>query len=347
VFDTRILETFDIKRLGEFQCTSITTELGANGVSNESLFEYNWSTDTGIILFDGNTPKATIRGEGVYILTLTNKETGCESIDSIALVLDEQSLQTAIIDIEPPSCRDFANASILIEEVTGGFPPYNITLDGNEYGPTQQVLFLAAGSHELLVTDSLGCEVVLPVLIEEGDYPEVTLPADTIILLGDSVTILADIFPAETSNLSIEWSSNAPCDDCTSFTIAPQSTYFAEITVTDDNDCSASADITISVDGRDPLIFPNIFSPNGDDHNDVFYMPYTNGISNIASLKIYDWFGTLVYSADNLIPGNEEQGWNGNHLGKRALEGVYMIQANITLVNGQSRTVVSDVTLVR
>lgn len=347
VLDGQSFETFSIAKEGIFECKIETVTLTSLNIDNPSEFVYSWSSVDGNIVSGNANEEVTVFGEGLYVLDITNTSTGCVSSDSLNLLKDQPDFQNIDYVITEPSCEGFANASIDITDIVGGTGPYEVIVDGNSYGPSTEILYLAAGDHSLTVIDSLGCEVNRAVTIDEGDYPLVTLPNDTTILLGDSFFIDAVITPDSLTDLSVVWSSTPPCEPCTSFFIKPDGTYYIEVTVSDANGCSSSDDITVRVDEREIEKFPNIFSPNSDGNNDYFYMPFTKSIENINSLKIYDWFGTLVFETENIAPGVETAGWNGLHNGKPALTGVYMFQAVMTLSSNEQVEVVSDVTLVR
>jgi len=184
------------------------------------------------------------------------------------------------------------------------------------------------------------------IVIEEGDYPEVVLPADTIIYLGDDITVEPYIFP-DPSNLLLSWSENVPCIDCTSFEDQPLEDILYTLTAIDENGCSDSSSFLVKVNNSKIFQLPNVFSPNGDRNNDWFYMPYEKGIENINSFKIYDWNGALMFSTKNIKPGEENLGWNGTFQGKEALTGVYLYEVNLTTIGGKTIRMVGDVTLVR
>jgi len=87
--------------------------------------------------------------------------------------------------------------------------------------------------------------------------------------------------------------------------------------VTDEWGCTGTD--TIMVEERCPALLemPNVFSPNGDQINDVF-APMGEYILGI-DIKIYDRWGKQVYTTTEL-PGQ----WTGkNEQGNDVQEGVY------------------------
>jgi|JI10StandDraft_1071094.scaffolds.fasta_scaffold132662_2 gliding motility-associated-like protein len=74
------------------------------------------------------------------------------------------------------------------------------------------------------------------------------------------------------------------------------------VTVTDECNKSVSQEVTVNA-GCD-IIIPNVFSPNGDGLNDVFYVEGITGTNN--TVKIFNRWGRLVYEAKNY-----RNNWNG------------------------------------
>lgn len=79
------------------------------------------------------------------------------------------------------------------------------------------------------------------------------------------------------------------------------------------------------------IIFPNIFTPNGDGINDVFLADY--------DLKVYDRQGTLMYEGT--------EGWDGTHNGVKANPGVYLYTVFINNEDGELEVIKSTLTLER
>jgi gliding motility-associated-like protein len=90
-----------------------------------------------------------------------------------------------------------------------------------------------------------------------------------------------------------------------------------------------------------PLVYiPNIFSPNNDGFNDVFYV---RG-KEIESLHflIYNRWGNLVFESNEL-----SQGWDGTQNGKMCEAGVYAFVAEVRFKDGREENRKGTVTLVR
>lgn len=81
--------------------------------------------------------------------------------------------------------------------------------------------------------------------------------------------------------------------------------------------CSDAYSLTFHTKGSSSVIVPNIFSPNGDNVNDVFNLIYKNLIG--VEGEIYNRWGELIYKW-----GAVEAGWDGRTIsGTLAPDGVY------------------------
>jgi len=79
--------------------------------------------------------------------------------------------------------------------------------------------------------------------------------------------------------------------------------------------CTKRFDLKVA--GTEKLAMPNIFTPNGDNRNDIFKPIEYCGIAN-GTLVIYNRWGQAIFRTSE--PGN---GWNGSVNGKKAGGGIY------------------------
>ena len=86
--------------------------------------------------------------------------------------------------------------------------------------------------------------------------------------------------------------------------------------------------------------FPNAFSPNGDEINDIFKAegPFIEGVE----LQIYNRWGALVFQA-----ADNEKGWDGSSKGKELPTGTYIYNAVVTTIDGSRHSEQGAVYLIR
>lgn len=96
------------------------------------------------------------------------------------------------------------------------------------------------------------------------------------------------------------------------------------------------------------LVMSNVFTPNGDDRNDVFE-PLRYRDVRIRRLRIYDRWGRIMHQAD--ASTDIDNLWNGiTETGRRAPDGVYFYvleYEELGLIENTPRTIRSSVTLMR
>ena len=347
VVDGRIYPEAVANLDGPFQCENLEVFLSGEGSAQGNNYSINWTTEDGNIIQGEKTLNPKINKIGTYIIEITDNSIGCIGYDTLIVELEEQDLKGAEIEVTEPTCLNFGNAEISLTEINGGFEPYNIFVDDFDYGERMNIEYLSIGEHLVTIKDSLGCIYDTLVVISDDGILSVELPSDTTLCFGDSLFILPIINLSSDSISSIVWSSNIPCDGCNEVKIFLDQNMDISIQITDIDGCIVEESFSIKVDRPNNLPFPQIFSPNGDNINDVFYMPMTKGLDNINYIKIYDNWGGLLYNEVNLTPGDDSKGWRGTVNGQNAEIGVYVVEALVTLVNGTQVVYVDDLTLIR
>ncbi len=174
---------------------------------------------------------------------------------------------------------------------------------------------------------------------------DLELGPDVEIQLGDSITI--NNFYS--GNPIFEWTdpfdNSLSCLNCAE----PVARPFSDVTydlLASENGCETSASISIRV-LRDQLFYiPNVFSPNGDGFNDIFYI-HGKGYHEIVSLKVFNRWGALVFESQSGLINDQTLGWHGTFKGKPVNEGVYVYRAEIILLNGETIQLSGDVSVLR
>ena len=90
------------------------------------------------------------------------------------------------------------------------------------------------------------------------------------------------------------------------------------------------------------LEFPNAFSPNGDQHNDVYKAK--DGYQSIVDFKatIYNRWGQKLFEWTD-----PSKGWDGTFNGKNVKDGVYYVHVQAKGADGVKYNIKKDVNLLR
>lgn len=168
--------------------------------------------------------------------------------------------------------------------------------------------------------------------------------------LGNDLTLsrgeIITLNPSHSPNVvSYKWfpTDGLSCSNCPSpeITATQNKTYFLE--VSDRNGCTALDSISIRIkEANSDIYVPNIFSPNGDNINDVFQPIFNEVQIEYYRLQIYDRWGNLLFESLN-----KDKGWNGKYQDHNMNLGVYTYVIQYQVHEGESKVKAGDVTLVR
>lgn len=206
-----------------------------------------------------------------------------------------------------------------------------------------------SGQHELTTINSEGCDSIISLDLTVISWNDgVILPSDTLVTLGDPLTI-SPLY-IDPSFKQVVWTDQEgqvlSNDNILSI---PTITNNQNITLTavDEYSCIDEDEIQIRVDRNIGIYVPNIFSPNGDGVNDYF-RPVVNGsIATLREFYIYDRWGNQVHTADNQLAIENWLGWDGKINGKDAITGVYVYIGTFIALDNLPEMISGNITLIR
>ncbi len=328
---------------GDFNISCPNASDGAvtlTGLVGVAPFRYEWT--------NGSTA-ATVANlpAGEYEVTIT---------DAI-----ECSTTTKVTLSEPPNlsyqlATDFSgctrpSGAALIENLAGGNSEYEYSLDGVNFEATNGTSIalseLDAGSYTIYLQDVNDCQEEIDFYIGQYQARPFELGENQIIAEGETVTLMPSSII--TSNSTMEWYSNGilSCDSCELLEVAPIMSTTYSLTITDERQCTHTDSITILVERQESVFVPDAFSPNNDGKNDSWTIYAGATITQIQQLQIFDRWGVLVHSRNNILLNEELEGWNGQFKGKSLPTGVYVFWAELLLSDGTIKKLSGDITLVR
>jgi gliding motility-associated-like protein len=159
----------------------------------------------------------------------------------------------------------------------------------------------------------------------------VSITPNTVTLGEDSTTTV--VGTASGVNPTYSWTpstTNISCFTCSTINVTGTGdTLVYTLTATDLNGCQGTATLLVlSTPCIDKKRIPNIFTPNGDNRNDGFYIPGLCPEENY-SLQVYDRWGSLQFTATE-----RNHAWDGKTTkGNDAPDGTYFF---IVKVNGNT-----------
>jgi len=137
---------------------------------------------------------------------------------------------------------------------------------------------------------------------------------------------------------------------------SPEVTSNYGLRLTTVNGCFIALDFTIVVLKNNQVFAPNALIAGGNAttgvaNSNVFYIDGPD-VEEIEFLRIFDRWGNMVYTLDNVPPGVSNHSWNGsrgNRLEDGALldSGVYVYVAQVRFRDQSTQIVQGDITLLK
>jgi large repetitive protein len=296
-----IVETFTVGNdaitltVTEVSATNNTLCVGGNGAftveANGGAPNYEYAI-TGATSPDGIFEDLVA---GTYTVTATD-DNGC--VGTLAVVISNNTtaptLSTNVV-IDNTSCTG-SNGSFTVE-AADGTAPYTYT-DGDDSNTTGLFENLAAGTYNVTVTDDYGCTATADVEVEDN-LPTLVLdltsqPATTQTAADGEATVAVSGGAIE---YSYSWDDNATS---TTATAAGLLTGTYNVTVTDDNGCTATGSVFVdfvvgiaSTMNINTEVYPN---PTSDNLNINVSLPK---ITNV-DVELYNALGALVTKESHL-----------------------------------------------
>lgn len=166
--------------------------------------------------------------------------------------------------------------------------------------------------YTVIGTDANGCTNSSSVFVDLYPAPFVQTSPDVFAFYGDVIPLDAE----GNSDGTYVWTPAEflSCVSCQSPTTSPDQNISYLVTFMDENGCIAWDSVTIHYD---PILYiPNTFTPDGDEHNNVFQVIG----SNIESfeLLIYNRWGELIFQMNSF-----DDYWDGTYEGVMCQDGTY------------------------
>ena len=294
------------------------TQLTLNPVVTGGTGNYQYLWNTGI------TDPSIDVSEGFYKLTIDDG-TGCLSEDSITII--EENPPTTIVSGGGNICEDGSTVSIVFS--FNGVTPWDLTYSNgtslfNQNGisiPVYTLVTSDAGTYfPTLVEDVNDCisELQDSVIVNTYELPvAVITPSEITIYEGEVITLEVGEYQL------YEWynSNDSLLSVFSDLSVSQAGEYY--VFVTNENNCTDTSELAIvNTVPLTEVYIPNTFTPNGDNHNELFVVHGLN-IKNFK-MDIVDRWGALVFQTTDMY-----KYWDGKYNGKLIPQGIYMYSIEI------------------
>ena len=202
-------------------------------------------------------------------------------------------------------------------------------------------------NYRVVGTDEKGCfkdtgyvsVVVYPI-------PTVTAGADKTITVGSSADLVASYSKDVTQ---VIWSPTGELfrNSENSITVKPKTNTEYTVEVKNNGGCAAIDRVNVLVVCNGSNVFlPNLFSPNGDGVNDIFY-PRGTGLYKIKTFKVFNRWGETVFEKSSFNANDAFAGWDGNYKGAKLNADTFVFIMELICENNSVLTLNGNVALVR
>jgi len=137
------------------------------------------------------------------------------------------------------------------------------------------------------------------------------------------------------------------CTECSNpvASMSVNTTY--NVDVVSDRGCRSADSVKILLYCDNSMVFvPNVFTPNGDGQNDIFY-PRGRGIKTIKSFRVYNRWGQMLFEREGMTLNDAENGWDGSYKGDTPHPDVYVYIIEAVCFTGEDVHIKGDVTIVK
>ena len=241
-----------------------------------------------------------------------------------------------------PPCADDNLGSFIFSSTI--FPEYEYLIDNQIIDPSQEIN-LEVGSHILTVINDDLCQTSESFEINPSIDYNLEINGDLLISynLESAYTVIVNP-PADI--LGVLWTFNDSTLLSTSETVSISQPGILCATVQYNQDCELTNCIEIQVTNPNVYI-PNIISTDNQSQN-KFFKIFSNDINAVAEyLYIYDRWGNLIFSKEDILIASEEAAWNGLFKEKESSPGVYVFVAKVLFSNDQEELFTGNITLIK
>lgn len=280
-------------------------QLDGSGSSSGPGYSFDWSASPGNIVSGGNTPTPTIDEAGIYTLTVTNQNNGCDTeldvqvtanqIAPTALAGPPQELTCTILQVQLEGYNSSAGPNYTYEWITA---TGNIVSGGNSPAP----IVNEPGTYQLTVTNlTNGCTSTSSTQVQvDEDVPIANAGGNLELNCIDAQVTLNGNNSSSGPSFSFTWSTtdgNIVSGDNTLNPVVNEPGTYELVVTNQDNGCDAFSTVQVTEDVELPVV--TIAPPAMIDCYQPEIQLDGTGSSTIGSLS-YTWIAT---SGGNIVGG--------------------------------------------
>lgn len=352
---------FDLFTVGAFECDKRVEITNSSISDTDPIINFAWNFGVGAMpqTASGEGPhEINYESFGNKSIALTVESTrGCVVTEILDIEVEACCADTSTLDLiaieQDISCFDADDGFIAVEGLRGS-PEYNFSLNGADFVPNTEFNGLEPGTYDIIVQDIKGCVNATQVVIEEPDPILPDAGIDLTFDLGSTGQLFASYSPVRPGDV-IEWSpaEGLSCTDCLDPEVISPGTTVYTFTVTNADGCVSSDNVLVTTNIVRDLYFPNVIAPETSGPNTRFVLGLGIQSEIIEEFKVYDRWGSLIYTCNDIEPNDPDRAWNGTFgdcdsiLTGEVENGTYAWTARIRFIDDVVLLFSGDVTVLR
>ena len=306
---------------------------------------YQW-TGPGYSSLNANLDITNIQTSqsGTYTL-LSTSDYGCSTLDTVNITVDK-NINIAYTSDTSICVNDSAQLYVTTDAPSVNWTPTNGLNNPNSISPKaspgQTTIYTVTGNSNSTCPNKTGTVTVTVV-----QPPSVT-GYDTLVRMNVPYTLMP-LYGA--SAVKWQWipSDSLSCSNCPTPVFNSNRDMQYLVYATNSLGCTSFDTVTVRVfcDGAS-ITMPNAFTPNGDGHNDIYYVR-GHGFT-VKKFAIYNRLGQEVFSKSNFAPNDPQYGWDGTFQGAPISDAagfVYVLEVQCTNSNNDPITTKGTVLLIK
>lgn len=331
----------------------------ADPIGGSSPYSYSWSTTGDTTLINSTTVPINANGSIDYYITIIDA-CGAVGVDTLTVTVNQTLALDSLTTFWSSQCGSTGIVGAFPTGVTSVLSPTSFLWNDydNHINPGSGSSWpdtiwsgIPSGWYYVTVTDDV-CSVNDSIWVTEVPLPISSFIASP---LSGCSPVTAVFTNTSQSSADFEWSFGGNIVNVTNQDPIAQtftSTSIVTLIAYDATGCADTSSTTITVitcgcmdpiatnynpaavqdDGscyfpEPTVIAPNIFTPNGDGNNDVFFLEVTNAI-NVDIIILNRW-GNQMFNQSGL-----DLSWDGTVGGELAEDGTYFVKYTVTGVPG-------------
>lgn len=334
-------------------CAGSPVSFTATAVNGGTSPLYQWQINGMAAATGGATYSSSSLADGDVVSCSLTSSAACSSpvtagSSTITVTVKPSVTSSVRIDYDPVLC---SGLPVLFKAVPGNVisPAYDWQVNGVRVGTAATYTTSTLANGDVVscnLTETQGCALPSTASVTPIIYPTPVVGTAPPIILSKGQAVVLSL-PVTGDIATYSWSPPEGLSDVTAAgpLATPRKSTVYTLEVTSQDGCKASGNITVKVFST--LMVPGAFSPNGDGHNDVFYVVGGPLGSTVKDFLVFDRWDRCVFQVHGVAPDDAAYGWNGRVAGQAAPAGTYVYEIRMGFADGTQQVLKGTVVLVR